>query len=222
MNSVAALNIDMFKSKKLEIGIFLIYLFHISAMIGVTIGYEQWFVEKTPMNLVLMFGLLIWIFPINSTKTILASIIFFISGMLVEWLGVNYSLLFGSYEYGANLGPKIGGVPFLIGVNWAILVLITGQMSARLKVSKWVQISLGAALMVLLDFFMELPAPIFDFWVFEGGVAPVSNYLAWFGIAWILHFVFQRLKIKGNFTFSLHLYICQILFFAYFYVLYSI
>ena len=220
MSHVASLNIELVKSRKSEIGIFLIYLFHLSAIIGISIGYENWFVSKTPMNLLLMFVLLIWIFPLDSTKKVLASMIFFISGMIVEWLGVNYGLLFGSYEYGASLGPKLGGVPILIGINWSILVLITGEISSKLQVSRWVRITVGAALMVLLDFFIELPAPIFDFWVFEGGTAPMSNYVAWFGIAWVLHFIFLQMKIRGHFRFSLHLYVCQFLFFAYFYAIY--
>ena len=222
MSRVVSLNRNMFKSNKLFFGIFLLYLFHFSAIIGVTLGYDDWFIQKTPLNLSLMFGLLIWLFPIDSLKKIIASAVFFAGGMIVEWLGVNFGLLFGTYAYGENLGLKIGGVPLLIGVNWAILVLITGEISNKTLVPKWIKVMIGAALMVLLDFFMELPAPIFDFWTFEGGVAPMNNYIAWFGIACILHAFFQWLKIEGNFKFSLHLYICQFLFFAYFYGYYSV
>lgn len=222
MNLAAALNIDLLKTNKLVIGVFIIYLFHISAIIGVTIGYESWFITKTPLNLLIMFAMLIWVFPLDSAKKMLAAMIFMMSGMVVEWLGVNYSLLFGTYEYGSNLGPKIGGVPLLIGINWAILVLVTGEISNSIKVSKWLKIFIGAALMVLLDFFMEVPAPVFDFWTFEGGVAPLSNYIAWFAIAAILHYIFRAMKIEGNFKFSMHLYICQFLFFAYFYGYYSV
>ncbi len=222
MNLAAALNIDLHKTNKLLIGVFIIYLFHISAIIGVTIGYESWFITKTPLNLMIIFATLAWGFPLNSVKRMLAAMIFMMSGMFVEWLGVNYSLLFGTYEYGANLGPKIGGVPVLIGINWAILVLVTGEISNNMKVSKWLKILIGATLMVLLDFFMEVPAPVFDFWTFEGGVAPLSNYIAWFAIAAILHYIFQAMKIEGNFKFSMHLYICQFLFFAYFYGYYSV
>lgn len=212
----------MINSNKLFIGVFLIYLFHFSAIIGVTIGYDNWFIQKTPINLLLMFALLIWLYPLDSVKKALAATIFFMGGMIVEWLGVNYSLLFGSYEYGSNLGPKIEGVPILIGVNWTILVLVTGEVSNKIKTTKWIKIMVGAALMVLLDFFMEVSAPVFDFWVFEGGFAPASNYIAWFAIALVLHLIFQAMKIKGHFNFSLHVFICQLVFFAYFYVYYSV
>ena len=213
---------SMIKANKVPVGIFLVYLFHISAMIGVTIGYETWFIEKTPLNLSIIFGLLAWLFPLDTVKKILASLIFFFGGMIIEWLGVSFGFLFGVYEYGENLGPKIDGVPFFIGVNWAVLVLVTGEISNKFKIPYWSKVMLGAALMVFLDFFMEVPAPVFDFWVFEGGVAPLSNYIGWYVVAVILHAIFQAMKIEGNFKLSLHIYICQLLFFAYFYVFYSV
>jgi len=222
MTSLLSINRDMIKPYRLAIGVFLLYLFHVSAMIGVTIGYENWFIEKTTLNLSIIFILLVWLFPLDTVKKILASLIFFFGGMIVEWLGVSYGFLFGSYEYGENLGPKIDGVPFFIGVNWAILVLATGEISNRIPVAKWIKVLIGAGLMVLFDFFIEIPAPIFDFWVFEGGIAPLSNYIGWYVVAVVLHAVFQAMKIEGNFKISLHVYICQLLFFAYFYVFYSV
>ncbi|MFT4761449.1 MAG: putative membrane protein [Paraglaciecola sp.] len=205
-----------------ETGIKLIWLFHLSAMVGISIGFFDFFIPKTFLNLSIAFLLLLWIFPINSIKKISATLLFFSVGMLVEYLGVNYGLLFGTYEYGANLGLKFKGVPWLIGVNWAILVLITGAIANRLKVNRFWKVIIGASLMILLDLPMEVAAPIFDFWEFAGGVAPLQNFIAWFLIAAVLHVVFQGLKITGNFKFSLHLYICQFIFFTYFYVFYSL
>jgi uncharacterized membrane protein len=205
-----------------ETGIKLIWLFHLSAMVGISIGFFDFFIPKTFLNLSIAFLLLLWIFPINSIKKISATLLFFSVGMLVEYLGVNYGLLFGTYEYGANLGLKFKGVPWLIGVNWAILVLITGAIANRLKVNRFWKVIIGASLMILLDLPMEVAAPIFDFWEFAGGVAPLQNFIAWFLIAAVLHVVFQVLKITGNFKFSLHLYICQFIFFTYFYVFYSL
>ncbi|MCA6074799.1 carotenoid biosynthesis protein [Fulvivirga sedimenti] len=213
---------ELISIPRLTIGIFLVYLFHISALIGVTLGYQNWFIEKTPLNLFAIFCLLAWLFPIDSGKKILAVTMFFSGGMIAEWLGVHYGILFGVYEYGENLGPKIDGVPFFIGINWAVLVLITGVISNRIKVSKWLKVLIGAGLMVLFDLFMEVPAPVFDFWVFEGGIAPLSNYIGWFVVAAFLHTVFQHIKIEGDFLFSLHVYICQLLFFAYFYFYYGL
>ncbi|MFT5168751.1 MAG: putative membrane protein, partial [Saprospiraceae bacterium] len=65
-------------------------------------------------------------------------------------------------------------------------------------------------------------APIFDFWRFENGIAPLKNYIAWFGIAILFHFIFQSLKLKGDTKLAYHLYAAQLIFFIYFYGFYSL
>jgi len=113
MSQILHLNSTFITKKWLSIA--LIWLFHLTAIIGVSIGYEQWFVSKTPINLSLCLVLLLWSFPNKSWQLGLGIGLFFIGGMLVEWLGVSYGLFFGDYEYGSNLGPKIEGVPWFIG-----------------------------------------------------------------------------------------------------------
>lgn len=204
------------------ISIILVWLFHVTAMIGVSIGYEEWFVSKTPINLSLVFVLLLWSFPDKSFRLGIGILTFFVGGMFLEWLGVQYGLVFGAYEYGSNLGPKILGVPWFIGINWAVLTLISATIAQALVKRKFMRILLGASLMVFLDFFMEFSAPIFDFWVFEDGVAPLKNYIAWFGVSSLFHFIYLSLKLKGEKKFSVHLYVAQLVFFIYFYGFYSL
>ncbi len=208
------------KINKQSSAIFVVWLFHLSAIIGVSLGYVDFFVPKTYLNLSLMFGLLCWIYPILSFKKIVLTLVFFSVGFLVEYLGVHYGLLFGEYTYGENLGFKFKGVPLLIGVNWAMLILITGAISNALKIPVFFKIITGATLMVLLDVPMETVAPVFDYWTFAGNVAPLQNYVAWFIIAAFLHGIFQFTQLKGNLVFSKHLYVCQFIFFSYFYVYY--
>ncbi len=203
---------------KKAVSIFLVWLFHLSAIIGITLGYTSWFVAKTPFNLLLAFTLLALNYPLNSTKKWLLTTVFFAAGMLVEWTGVHYGFLFGEYYYGQNLGPKVDGVPWLIGINWAMLVLITGAIASKIARHILWQVVFGAALMVGLDFFIEVSAPVFDFWIWETGTAPFRNYVAWFAIAAILHFLYQRARLQGDVLFSSHLYAAQFVFFAYFYI----
>ena len=195
-------------------GIFIIWLFHISALIGIIMGFFNWFVEKTPMNLGLMFLMLVVIYPLRSKKSIAVTICCFLTGFLAEWLGVNFGWLFGSYSYGSNLGLKVGGVPLLIGINWAMLALITAAISNHLTKTIWIRILYGALMMVFLDLLMEYAAPKLDFWTFEGGLAPLSNYLGWFIVSIVLQFVYQISRIQGHFGFSLHLFAAQCVFFG--------
>jgi putative membrane protein len=108
-------------------------------------------------------------------------------------------------------------VPLLIGINWCLLVIITGTIANYLTSNPFLRVFSSAALMVFLDLFLEHIAPRFDFWTFAGGIAPFKNYLAWFIIAAILQMIFQRFKMQGNFLFSLHLFLAQFLFFFYFF-----
>lgn len=207
------------KEYKVAITISIVWLFHISALIGVSLGNLDWFIEKTPLNLCLSLLLFFISYPLIKQKQWLAFAIFFIGGMFAEWLGVKFNLLFGTYAYGSNFGPKLDGVPLLIGCYWALLTFITSSILDYSKLAVWLKVILGSVLMVILDFFMEHSAPTFDFWTFDGNVAPLQNYIAWFSIAVIFHIILRLFKINGNKVFSLNLYLAQLIFFMYFYFL---
>ncbi|TRX57544.1 carotenoid biosynthesis protein [Fulvivirga sp. M361] len=202
---------------KIYFSIGVVWLFHISGIVGITIGFESWFVPKTPLNLLVCLVLLVWQYPIKTLKTALLTLVFFSCGMLIEWIGVHHDFLFGAYHYGNNLGAKIDGVPLLIGVNWAVLTLITGTIASKLTNSFPVRVITGAFLMVFLDFFLEVSAPVFDFWHWEAGAAPIRNFITWFLASCLLHAVLQLYKVIGNDQISIHLYLAQLAFFVYFY-----
>ncbi|MEL7160387.1 MAG: carotenoid biosynthesis protein, partial [Bacteroidota bacterium] len=112
--------------------VFVVWLFHVSAIIGITLGFEQWFVTKTPLNLTVITVLFCLAYPMNNRKYLALGLVFFLAGMTAEWIGIHYDWLFGKYYYGDNLGWKFQGVPYLIGINWMILVFITGGVMERL------------------------------------------------------------------------------------------
>ncbi len=203
---------------KTHFGVFIIWLFHISAIIGVTLGYFDWFISKTPLNLLVTATVLFLFFPITSKKFFLSFIFFAAVGIFAEWLGVKYGFIFGDYVYGENLGYKIDDVPWLIGVNWAILIFITAKLAEEWVEAQWLRPVIGSLLMLVLDFFMEGVAPIFDFWTFKEGFAPLQNYIGWFCVAMVLQIVYLLLKLNGSFKISVHLYFCQLVFFMYFYL----
>ena len=195
----------------------IVWLFHVSAIIGISLGYVDWFIEKTPLNLGLCFFLFLLVYPIDHFKKMGALVFFFMGGMYAEWLGVNHHILFGEYAYGNNFGPKLDGVPYLIGAYWALLTFITASILDYTTLPYRIKILGAAGLMVLLDFFMEKNAPTFDFWTFTGGSPTFENYWTWFLIGIIFQVILRALHINGNRVFSLHLYVAQLLFFLYFY-----
>ncbi|KPM31573.1 Putative membrane protein [Croceitalea dokdonensis DOKDO 023] len=199
------------------LAIFVIWLFHISGMIGISFGDSEWFIGKSALNLTVSLLIFLLMFPVNSLKKWLLFAVFFFVGMFSEWLGVNYGLLFGDYTYGSNLGPKIDGVPLIIGAFWGILTFITAEVASLLGLKNWPKIFTAALLMVGLDFLMEKNAPVFDFWEFEGPV-PIDNYIAWFLIGLFLQIILHYAKAGGNRLMSSHLYLAQLVFFLFFYV----
>jgi putative membrane protein len=112
--------------------------------------------------------------------------------MISEMLGVNFGLIFGEYSYGQNMGWKILGVPWMIGVNWAVLTYCTAVVTKKLTSSFYGSVTLSSLLMVGIDLLMEVSAPRFDYWEFEGGTAPLQNYIGWFAVALVAQFLFQK------------------------------
>lgn len=115
-----------FLLRKENISIFIIWLVTISGLIGIWLGYRDWFLPKTIFNLLLGAALLLWNFPIkNGRKSLVIWTSIYLIGIGAEIIGVNTGLLFGNYSYGNNLGPKIVGVPPIIGINWIVLIFLT-------------------------------------------------------------------------------------------------
>jgi bisanhydrobacterioruberin hydratase len=209
--------LDSLVRYKAHLAVGIVWLFHISALIGVSLGHLDWFISKTPLNLMVCLLLFLLVYPLDTVKKIMAFAVFFGGGMFAEWLGVNYGILFGAYEYGENFGPKWDGVPLLIGAYWALLTFITAALMDYTALNSWTKAFLAAVLMVVLDYFMEHSAPHFDFWTFEGGYAPLENYVTWFLLALLFQAILRWMDLRGNKTISLHLYLAQLLFFLFFY-----
>ncbi|WP_340066882.1 carotenoid biosynthesis protein [Ascidiimonas aurantiaca] len=200
---------------KVPVGIGLVWLFHISAVIGIFLGYESWFISLTPLNLLIILFSICWISDFDKS-TLLALLIPFFVGMFAEALGVNFGWIFGNYAYGNNLGPKFLGVPWMIGVNWAILVYVTANISRQIHSNILITSAIGALLMTSLDVLLEVSAPRFDYWEFKEGFAPLQNYFGWFGTAMAAHVSYQSVTKEGHFIFSFHVFTVFTLFFTIF------
>ncbi len=205
----------MTAKRKLNISIFIIWLFNISGIIGIFVGYKDWFLSLTWLHLLIYLFLILW--NNDFKKTILLSLLIpFAIGMIAEYLGVHYGLIFGEYAYGENLGPKVYGVPYIIGVNWAILTYCTAALSRRICRNIILSSVVGATFMVLLDMIIEVSAPKFDYWRFKNDVVPIQNYLGWFFTAFIAHILLQKIVKVFRVKISLHIFIAILVFFTVF------
>ena len=198
-----------------KISVFIIWLFHLCGMVGISYGNKDFFLAFTPINLFISFVLLFVNQKQLESKELKSAFLIFFIGMVSEILGVNYGLIFGDYVYLDNLGVKILGVPVLIGVNWIILTFITGSLSSFIFKNKYVSILMGAILMIGLDLLIEPVAPLLGFWIFDLQKVPLQNYIGWFVIGIITQALFQFKIAEKELTFSTHLLIINAIFFAF-------
>ena len=204
------MNLDFNK----KVSIIIIWLFHLSGLIGLLYIDKNLFASLTPLNLFISTTLL-FVNQTNATKMkfFIVFAIFFV-GMIAEILGVQYGLIFGNYEYGNNLGLKLLGVPILIGFNWVVLTVICGSISSKIfKKSKVLSIIFGITLMLLIDITLEPIAPVLDYWEFSGSKAPLQNYIGWGITSLITQTLYQYFYKTKEFIFSINLFIAQFLFF---------
>lgn len=204
------MNLDF--NKKISIGI--IWLFHLSGLVGLLYIDKNLFASLTPLNLFISSTLLFVNQKSLKKKEVIIVFLIFSIGMIAEILGVNYGLIFGKYDYGDNLGLKLLGVPLLIGLNWVVLTFICGSISNHFIKNKYLSIVVGIIFMLIIDITLEPIAPTLDYWEFSGSIAPIQNYIGWAFTSLMTLSIYQFYYSSKEFTFSINLFLAQFLFFV--------
>jgi putative membrane protein len=217
------------QQQKNSIALFFGIVFHVCGAIGIICTpYKEWFIHNTPLNLLLMTALLIFTQKEKDISFFFFLILCYTTGMITEITGVNTGYLFGKYEYGTVLGPKLYSVPWLIGVNWFIAVFCSGNivfglnewLYKKLAMRPSVAVQLfsfvidAALLTTVFDYILEPLAIQLGFWKWHpDNTIPVYNFGCWFVISAALLTVFRLLRFNKHNQFAIHLFIIQILFF---------
>ena len=84
----------MYKQFKIASIIFL-WLLHVSAMIGIEMGYKDFFLPLTAYNLVYIAFVLVCLYPINKRRDVILFSGIAIAGYLFEVAGVATGKIFG-------------------------------------------------------------------------------------------------------------------------------
>ena len=176
----------------------------------------DFFAGFTYVNLLLMSIILFLNLKLESNYHILSILSIFLIGMITESLGVNYGLIFGDYEYGNNLGFKLFGVPYLIGVNWIILTAISANIASFLTKNRSVVLTIiiGTLLMLAMDFVMEPIAPKLDMWRFKNLIVPPSNYVGWLFVGLFTQTLYNLYFRQKEIIVSTNLYLAFFFFFG--------
>lgn len=187
---------------------------HLAGVIGILFFKKEWFLGLTPLNLLLMFVLLIWTASKRNRIFYLFVAIAILLGLISEIIGVNTGILFGKYSYGEVLGQKIWGVPLLISVNWFMIVYASGIFTRKFLVKTPIamQVVIGGIIATSFDWMMEPAAVKLGFWQWENAIIPLSNYISWFCISSLLLVLFYRCKFLYH-PFAVYLLAIQAIFF---------
>ena len=149
------------------------------------------FTNLTGFSILLSTILMFWFHRPWSLKFMAACVFVFLGGILIETIGVNSGVVFGEYQYGATLGPKIMNTPILIGINWLMLIYIVWQLVREINTHIIGQLFIGSSLMAGYDLFLEPVAIATDMWSWGNNAVPHQNYLAWFVISFVFLGVFR-------------------------------
>lgn len=131
-------------------------------------------------------------------------------GWLVEEVGVRTGVIFGVYEYGDALGPKLGSVPFVIPLFWFMMIYCglvianliaegVPQFAGRFGQSVWLSLLAGfvaTAYDLGLDPYMSSPKIAAWTWL-DGGAyfgVPPRNFLGWIGTVFVISLLFRLLN----------------------------
>ncbi len=175
--------------------------------------WQPLFLSLTPFNLLLSAALVFAFQKGDKSRFALFVILASVVGYLVELLGITTGWPFGEYYYGEALGPKILGVPPVIGLNWALLTYCSAIIASGFVSNRWARAFIGAGLMVGLDLLIEPMAPKLDFWHWQLGHAPFINFVGWYGCAVLLQLLFARLSTFQNNTVTGWYFVTVTLFF---------
>jgi len=215
---------------KIQIATAIALLFHLVGLVGILGFKSDLIIRSTPFNLLLSFALLLWTQEEKNISFWLFTATVVVVGFSVEVIGVNTGWLFGNYSYGTVLGSKWMEVPFMIGINWFIIIYCCG-ISIQALLQKIIQpvagtpvapsltlkaisvITDGATLAVVFDWLMEPVAVKLGFWQWHDGSIPLYNYVCWFVISILLLILFRLCRFSRRNKFAVNLLLIQFMFF---------
>ena len=194
----------------------IISAFYIAGIVGLSIPLVRpYFQMLTPFTLIISLGILLLFHTGWNKSFVVFAILAMVLGYGSEVMGIHTGFPFGNYEYGKTLGLKLFEVPLVIGVNWLLLIYLSGNLFSLKVKNDWIAAGLASALMVAVDVLIEPVAVNLDFWSWDGNVIPISNYIGWFGVAFIIHIGYRKSTFAKENVISIYLLINLVTFFAF-------
>lgn len=203
------------QNRRLVIAKVVVVALYVVGAIGLSLPeFQGYFLILTPAQLLVSLVLILgfhkgW----NDAFPIFAAAAFWI-GFGAELIGIHGGYLFGDYVYGPTLGPMLWEVPVVIGINWFILVYLTGTVFHKVTDNDYYAALLGATAMTVIDYIMEPVAVALDMWYWKFDVIPTGNYFSWFGVAFLIHLIYRKTNFEKENPLAAWMLVSMILFFA--------
>ncbi len=190
-------------------------LIHLIGVIGLNSSKtRELFEHISSLNLLLAALIIFYFEKHKNTSLYIYIFIVFIIGMSAEIIGVHTQKLFGEYYYTNTLGFSILKVPLIIGINWVVLTYCTAKITNQfLNKHTFLNIVIGAILMVLLDVLLEFFAVKHQLWIWKDRTYPsIQNFAGWFFVSLLTHSTFRFLVKKTENKIAIYYFIILVFF----------
>ncbi|HWQ81911.1 MAG TPA: carotenoid biosynthesis protein [Ignavibacteria bacterium] len=155
----------------------------------------------TPLFIGLQFSVVMLLFYKNfGLLNLLYLPAIFAMVMIVEITGASTGFPFGNYYYSEILQPQIFNAPVAVGLSW-IMTSLTSLFIVRTFApgNSILNVFSASALLTAYDLVLEpFAAHVNRFWVWEKGSVPIENYIAWFGVSFVITAVLNYIPRKNE------------------------
>ncbi len=202
------------KHKSARLAGYFFVVYYLVGLAGLSIPHtREIFTRLVPVSILLSTAILLFFHRQWRRSDGAVLLLIAITGYLIEVLGVLTGHVFGSYAYGATLGPKVFETPLIIGINWMMLIYCVFAIMEPARLFWPLKVLSGAVLMVAYDVVLEPVAIRLDMWNWAGGEIPLQNYQAWFIISVIFLSFMQLAGVRTHNRAAPWLFGIQFLFF---------
>ena len=193
--------------------LYFLILVYVSGVIGVLVN-PSFFLPFTPYTLILTSLVFLINQQLDKTRYLFGFLTITFAGFLLEVIGVKTGFIFGTYNYGNNLGYKVLSVPLVISLNWAVLISSGILIANKISDNAGVAALISAVSVTFIDGLIEPVASDMDLWYFTAGVAGFQNYFAWFAIAFTTSLLLKERLASRNVRIGYVVLGLQVIFFG--------
>lgn len=177
----------------------IVILAYIVGVVGISIKIDNpQYYRVTAFFVPMSFLMLMLFHKPHSIKFWFTIVVVGFAGFLVEAIGTNTGLIFGSYQYGKSMGFGLFGTPLNMAINWMMLVYLVAFMLQNWRVGNMLKSLVSAIALTTFDWVLEPVAIRLDMWSWDTGTPPLHNYVGWFIFSFMMFTFYYRFAPKSQ------------------------